>query len=777
MTIFSNVHYNLSPWASGTFTSGQRFYTGSEGNGSVYKCVSAGTSTTAPTGSGGSAGGTALFLRLSSYDYASLSNWSAGLPSTLTQPVAALLWNNGSITTALGAPFLTLSGHTTSSSNNITITCATGESFDSSTRALAFSSSSGVNFVLPSSGSGGINYFDIQDDNVVINGLQFQDPNPVSNSTILNWSLNITIKNCIFDGYAQYGASIIGGGNSGTGSTSTIYNTLIIDREPTTASSGNPVVIAVSNNLKIYSSLIVGVNAPTTAIGIINSDTDSGATMTFSNSMMFGYASAYAMGSATGVTSTVSYSIFDCAALTGTGVVLGSGNQFSVSKAAQFVNSATDFRLLGTSAAVAGGISTAPVGNPDIFSTTRGTLWDVGPYQIPKSPSVGTVSAYATVVGVSGALARSAGTVAGNANVSGVSGSTAGVGTANGHATVSGTSRAPSVATGTANGTASVAAYNAAGSIDASIVINPIAPQSSGVPFVVTGTYTIQPALEYVDDAGTSYTAISLSDISPLGVQTFSFMHPGVGTPGSQQLVVTDASTGSATATTYAVDPAPSAATLFQSSFPPAGPPGLTQIIPSYLYQEYADDDNLQALVTSYNQSAQSYLNWFNQINLPIYTGLSGALLDWVALGLYGIARPQLSFSTSLALGPFNTYPYDTLPMAVGEGAGSTTLYTVTDDIFKRIITWNFFKGDGFVFCVEWLKRRVMRFLGGTGGVDYGVSETYQISVQFIGASQINITIHTGSQPTTYAPILAAAIGSGACQLPFYYTYNVLISA
>lgn len=204
----------------------------------------------------------------------------------------------------------------------------------------------------------------------------------------------------------------------------------------------------------------------------------------------------------------------------------------------------------------------------------------------------------------------------------------------------------------------------------------------------------------------------------------------------------------------------------------------LKKIIPSYVYQEYADDDNLQGFCTAYNTLAQEYCDWFNQINLPAYTGalITDSLLDWVALGLYGISRPALTGNN-----------------------------LVTDDEFKRIISWHFYKDDGKVFDVRWLKRRIMRFLEGINGTGQAVNQTYQISVRFPGNGVVFInvltgigvfdrkTLFNGSQfntrkfnetilqirhyaDTTLAPILKAAIDAGICELPFQYTYIVGIN-
>ena len=125
--------------------------------------------------------------------------------------------------------------------------------------------------------------------------------------------------------------------------------------------------------------------------------------------------------------------------------------------------------------------------------------------------------------------------------------------------------------------------------------------------------------------------------------------------------------------------------------------------------------------------------------------------------------------------------------------------------MYKRILTWFFYKGDGQAFTIKWLKRRVMRFLLGVNGTDPGINQTYQVSVTFGSSNQVNITILNGMRsvtggailntfalntvalntitstftafaPLEMAPVLQAAINAGAVQLPFQFTYNVTIN-
>ena len=210
------------------------------------------------------------------------------------------------------------------------------------------------------------------------------------------------------------------------------------------------------------------------------------------------------------------------------------------------------------------------------------------------------------------------------------------------------------------------------------------------------------------------------------------------------------------------------------SSFPPSSPTCLTKVLPSYLYVQYNDDSDLQAFVAAYNSATQSYVSWFNNINLPIYTQLTGALLDWVAQGLYGFTRPSLPTGLTNAVGAINTIVTNTHPYNYSKRATYTSFYVTTDDVFQRILTWNFFKGDGFQFSIPWLKKRVMRFLYGTAGAPLAFQQTYDVSVTFpsLGHCTIHIAPLSGQIPAT-APYLKSAVVSGAVNLPFQYSFAV----
>ncbi|QGZ66262.1 hypothetical protein [Paraburkholderia acidisoli] len=149
----------------------------------------------------------------------------------------------------------------------------------------------------------------------------------------------------------------------------------------------------------------------------------------------------------------------------------------------------------------------------------------------------------------------------------------------------------------------------------------------------------------------------------------------------------------------------------------------LQQVIPAYLYQQYFDDSSIQAFVDSYNSLAQGYLSWFNNTPLGLYTSpnITGTLLDWIGQGIYGISRPVLSTQTTTITAGYDAFAYNTVPYNYLSYSSSGTAQTASDDIYKRMMTWNLYRGDGQMFTMGWLKNRVSRFINGANGSDYAV--------------------------------------------------------
>ncbi|HBN5772055.1 TPA: hypothetical protein MNM60_000871 [Citrobacter freundii] len=199
----------------------------------------------------------------------------------------------------------------------------------------------------------------------------------------------------------------------------------------------------------------------------------------------------------------------------------------------------------------------------------------------------------------------------------------------------------------------------------------------------------------------------------------------------------------------------------------------VSQIIPSYPFVQYRDDPNVVAFFQVYNEIAQEYLDEINSLSIPYWPSpaLSGKLLDWVVEGIYGESRPLLQVSQdAIAKGAYNTIDYNTIPYAGLKNYihGATTY--VVDDYFKRILTWNFYKGDGVQFNIDWLKRRIARFLRGPNGIDPPVTDTFDISV--ISNNGVFAILLPNSNDSV-GQFLKDAIEQRIVKLPFMYSFTV----
>ena len=189
-----------------------------------------------------------------------------------------------------------------------------------------------------------------------------------------------------------------------------------------------------------------------------------------------------------------------------------------------------------------------------------------------------------------------------------------------------------------------------------------------------------------------------------------------------------------------------------------------TEIIKSYPYVQFADDENITAWFDAYNTYAQQYLDWFNNTPLAVYTRseISGALLDWVANGVYGCYRTPIAFGNSRSIGPLNTYTPNYIPFNQGKELSDVASFTMTDDIFKRVITWNFYKGDGVQISIPWLKKRIARFTG-LNFMDISVT---------VGASK-SVTVKVTGADSEILSYLQSIMQLSLVNLPIGYTFTV----
>jgi len=222
--------------------------------------------------------------------------------------------------------------------------------------------------------------------------------------------------------------------------------------------------------------------------------------------------------------------------------------------------------------------------------------------------------------------------------------------------------------------------------------------------------------------------------------------------------------------------------------------------IPLYPYLPYVFDDMVVAVCRGISDYGQDYIDSFNALNLPIYTSKVGEFLDFVGVNLYGIPRPIFPVGVTQTIGDINNFALNELELNKLLTKYPDQFFIATDDIYKRIITWHHYKGDGDTFNIRHLKRRIMRFL-----TDTDVNQTYQISVSFGLNNQCNIIIYNNGRinlrpsgvindgelnsfainelrtqqiPFTrfeLAEIFKKGVEMGVLELPFQYTYIVTI--
>ncbi|MBR8168978.1 hypothetical protein KDX27_14755 [Burkholderia cenocepacia] len=192
----------------------------------------------------------------------------------------------------------------------------------------------------------------------------------------------------------------------------------------------------------------------------------------------------------------------------------------------------------------------------------------------------------------------------------------------------------------------------------------------------------------------------------------------------------------------------------------------LQQVIPSYLYKEYEDDASLQAFVDSFNSLSQGYLDWFNQAPLGLYTShfITGPLLDWIGQGVYGIRRPVLASESTVRIAGYDANAYNTIAYNAQYYSASQTAAIANDDIYKRVLTWHTYRGDGMQFSLQWLKNRINRFINGANGGDWPVLN----NPPSITVSGTVFTV-TAFDSIGYEA-LQLCYANGALAFPFMYT-------
>lgn len=383
MTATSNIHIGLAGWSNATYTVGQR----RSNAGNAYQVTIPGPSTSPPTGTGGSInnGGVAVWRWLSAIDFSSIGGWVSFIPSTLTQPVIGLLWNDGVIAAAGGTQWLNLAGKTTSPTNTITLMPAVGEGFIdfyglSPTTAWTYNNTHGVAVEFPVV-LGNVNYLEIDVGNVIIRGLQLKDLNSTSAATIIGGSGQAWIDSCVIEGQTQTGgARIIQLNGSGTNK---LTNSLILDHASSSVGDGTfecPIAgVAIANTTFVRFNALTGSRCLDAST---NSATSSN---TAQNCIFVGYDIPF--GAVSGnpwLTNNNAYTNASFSVLNN-GTDAG-GSVFGATTTTLFVAATTDYHQNPTSPCLNAGVTdtTDIPAAIDVFGTSRpqGTNWDIGPHEL-----------------------------------------------------------------------------------------------------------------------------------------------------------------------------------------------------------------------------------------------------------------------------------------------------------------------------------------------------------------------------------------------------------
>ena len=274
---------------------------------------------------------------------------------------------------ALGT-VLTLSGHTTDATRNITLTCGAGQSFRDNanklTNALRYNASNGV--AIRNNVTQYFPTLEIQTDFVTLTGLQIQG-HPTSrpdNKAILNDQAagSCVMQDCILESWS-------GGLEAVRWRSGTIRNCLIVQRASDANSNGlgfgyPGTIVCVNNTIVCPSDLTAGESAVTAANG----------TTTITNCAMFGFAATANVDSRfTGSNNAADVTIG-----------FGSSNQSGKTYANQFQDTADatrDFRLKTGADCIDNGVTDTTNGTPDIVGTARpqGSAYDIGAWELASS--------------------------------------------------------------------------------------------------------------------------------------------------------------------------------------------------------------------------------------------------------------------------------------------------------------------------------------------------------------------------------------------------------
>ncbi len=306
-----------------------------------------------------------------SRDYSTMQAWEDAVPATPTGGYEGHAYNDSEFTART-----VIDGHTTSATDYILLTAASGQSFQDHasvrSNALFYDQSKGVG-IASNPGSAG-DVLQINNDYVTVSRLQIKRTAASYGNTVLHVTtgnmVNVLVKDCIIQ--KAFSAAV----DAATIRTSKIVNCLVVN---TGATVGTGISLA-----RAYGNLGSAINCTvvnTAAAGGTGIASGGYANQNNINNCYVGGYSTAASGSPLG-----NYNATDQATVSG---LPGANSVANLAMADQFENSSSDFRLKSGSSLIGAGNTDATNAPNDISATARGsgTAGDIGAWEATAAAS------------------------------------------------------------------------------------------------------------------------------------------------------------------------------------------------------------------------------------------------------------------------------------------------------------------------------------------------------------------------------------------------------
>lgn len=194
-----------------------------------------------------------------------------------------------------------------------------------------------------------------------------------------------------------------------------------------------------------------------------------------------------------------------------------------------------------------------------------------------------------------------------------------------------------------------------------------------------------------------------------------------------------------------------------------------THDLKAYLYWQWRGDRDLQAFIDSYNEKVEADIEEIKAFNLPNFYSKSGLFLDYVARNIYGMERKKLLYADNIIKHGLNIADPNVINPNGNAVLVNSSQRNMDDESFKKIIQWNVYKADGFVFSIPWLKRRLIRFLN--------INETNPIDINNVSIladhRKIKIRLLNYLANSPFKPLLKDVLANRIIDLPFMLDFEL----